>query len=136
MDEALGLAIGLWSVGASEALLEAEGGDGGAHGLGAVAGAIVGVDALGFEAVLLEEGEGGVEEGDGAVGGFIPEELSEGEAGMIVDGDVKELPTRARGVIVLAVAGDAVARAHDGSPAHRPPYSLPPPRRASFLMSK
>src|SRR5882757_2651817 len=85
LDEALGLAIGLWSVRSGEAMLEAEGGDGGAHGVGAVAGAIVGVNALGVDAVLLEEGQGGMEEGDGALRGFIGEELGEGEAGVVVD---------------------------------------------------
>ena len=94
LDEALGLAIGLWSVGAGEAVLEAEGGDGLAHGVGAVAGAIVGVDALGGDAVPGKEGEGGVEESDGAAGGLIWEELSEGEAGMIIDGDVEKLESR------------------------------------------
>ncbi len=113
LDEALGLAIGLWGVGSCEAVLEAEGGDGVAHGVGAVAGAIVGVDALGGDAVPGKEGEGGVEESDGAAGGLVREELGEGETGMVVDGDVEELPTGAWGVIVLAVAGDAVAGAHD-----------------------
>jgi hypothetical protein len=106
LDEALGLAVGLWGIGFGEAMLEAEGGDGVAHGVGAVAGAIVGVEALGFDAELLEESEGGVKEGDGAAGGLIGKELGEGNAGVIVDGDVEELPTRARRVILLAVAGD------------------------------
>ena len=79
LDKAFGLAVGLWSVGPGEAVLEAEGGDGGAHGVGAVAGAIVGVDALGGDAVLLQESEGGVEEGDGTAGGLVREELGEGE---------------------------------------------------------
>ena len=80
-----------------------------------------------------------MEEGEGAGGGFIGEELGEGEAGtpsaraplfragrtlhiiaagaaMIVDGGVEELPASAAGMIVLAVAGDAMAGAHDGSP--------------------
>ena len=113
LDEAFGLAIGLGSVGPGEALLESESADGGAHGAGAVAGAVVGVDALGVDAMLFKEGESGVEEGDGAGGGFIREELSEGHAGMVVDGDVEELPACARGVIALAVAGDAMARAHN-----------------------
>ena len=94
-------------------MFEAEGGDGGAHGVGAVAGAIVGVNALGGDAMLLKEGESGVEEGDGALGGFIGEELGEGQAAVIVDGDVEIFPPGAAGVIVLAVAGDAVAGARD-----------------------
>ena len=79
LDEAFGLAIGLGSVRACEALLEAESGDGGAHGVGTVAGAVVGVEAFGDDAVFLEEGESGVEEGDGALGGFVREELGESE---------------------------------------------------------
>ena len=69
-------------------MLEAEGGDGVAHGVGAIAGAIVGVNALDEDAVFVEEGEGGVKEGDGTGGGFIREKLGEGEAAVIIDGDV------------------------------------------------
>ena len=59
LDETLGLAVGLWSVGPGEAVLEAEGGNGGgAHGVCAVAGAVVGVEALCGDAVLLKESEG------------------------------------------------------------------------------
>ena len=97
LDEALGLAVGLWSVGSGEAVLEAESGDGGAHGVGAVAGTVVGGDALSVDAVSFEEGQGGVEEGDGTAGGFVGEELREGAAGVIVDGDVEELKSRPRG---------------------------------------
>jgi hypothetical protein len=136
LDEALGLAIGLWSVGPGEAMFEAEGGDGVTQGVGAIAGAVVGVNALSFDAVLLEKGQGGMEEGDGAVGGFVGEELGEGEAGMIVDGDVEVFPTGAADMIALA------------RPSACPRLSPPPPRRspvtrwpvrsmrASFLMSK
>jgi hypothetical protein len=63
--------------------------------------------------VFVEEGEGGVEEEDGARGGFVREELGEGQAGVIVDGDVEELPARSAGVIVLTIPGDAVAEAFD-----------------------
>jgi hypothetical protein len=113
LDEALGLAIGLWSVGAGEAVLEAEGGDGFAHGVGAVAGAIVGVDALDGDAVLFEESQCGVKEGDGALGGLVWEKLGEGETAVVIDGDVEVFPTGAAGVIALTVAGDAMAGAFD-----------------------
>ena len=113
LDEALGFAIGLGSVGLGKAVLEAEGGGGGGHGVSAVAGAVIGVDALGFDAVAVEEGEGGMQESDGTARGLIWEELSESEAGMIVDGDVEILPAGARSVIALAISGDAVARADD-----------------------
>ena len=96
LDEALGLAVSLWSRGSGEAVLEADGGDGGAHGVGAGAGPVVGVDALGVDAVSFEEGQGGVEESDGTAGGFVWEELGEGAAGVIVDGDVEELESRPR----------------------------------------
>jgi len=113
LDEALGFAIGLGSVGLGKAVLEAQGGGGGGHGMGAVAGAVIGVDTLGFDAVAFEEGEGGMKESNGAAGGLIWKELSESEAGMIIDGDVKELPAGAWGMIVLAIAREAMARAHD-----------------------
>lgn len=54
-----------------------------------------------------------MEEANGAGRGFIREELSEDEAGMIIDGDVEELPAGTAGVIVLPVAGDAMAGARD-----------------------
>ena len=38
--------------------------------------------------------------------------MCEGEAGMVVAGAVEELPAGAAGVVVLTVAGDAVAGAH------------------------
>ena len=60
LDKALGFAIGLWGVGASEAMFETEGSDGIAHDARAIAGAVIGVNALGVDAVFFEEGEGGV----------------------------------------------------------------------------
>ena len=120
LDEALGVAIGLWSVGPGEAVLEAEGG-GVLHGAGAIAGAIIGVEPLSFDAVPGKESQSGMEESDGAFGGLGWEELGEAEAGMIADGDVEVFPAGARRVIVLAIAGDAMAWAHDGSPVHLPP---------------
>ena len=133
-------------------MFEAEGGDGVAHGVGAVAGAVVGINALDGDAVFLEEGQRGVEEEDGAVGAFIREELGEGEAGVIVDGDVEIFPAGAPDVIVLARPStnphlspppprrSPVTR-WPGRTMARPFSSLhlsrtPPPRRASFLMSK
>ena len=79
LDEVLGLAIGFWSVEAGEAVLEAEAGDLGGQGAGAVGGAVVGVDALDADAEFIEEGQGGVEEGDDTAGGLIGKELGEGD---------------------------------------------------------
>jgi hypothetical protein len=61
-------------------VLEAESGDGLAHGMGAVAGAVVGVDALGAHTESFKEGERGMEESDGTASGFIREELGESDA--------------------------------------------------------
>jgi hypothetical protein len=61
----------------------------------------------------LEEGESGMEEGDGAGGRFIREELSEGEAAVVVDGDVEELPSGPADMIALTIASDTVAGAFD-----------------------
>jgi len=113
LDEAFGLAVGFWGVGSGEAMLEAEGLDGVAHGEGAVAGAIVRIDALDLDAVFVEEGQSGVEESDGTVGALVGEDLGESQTGVIVDGDVQELPTGAADVVALAIAGDAMAGAFD-----------------------
>jgi hypothetical protein len=73
LDKALGLAIGLRGIGAGEAMFEAEGGHGIAHSARAITGAVIGVNAPGLNAMVLEEGEGGMEEGQSAVSGFIGE---------------------------------------------------------------
>jgi hypothetical protein len=113
LNETLGFAVGFRGIGLGEALLEAEIGDGATHGVGAIAGAVVGVDPLGRDAEPAKESESGMEKENRASSGLIWEELSEGEAGMIVDGDVKELPAGAARVIPLAIAGDAMTGALD-----------------------
>jgi len=115
LDEALGLAISLWSIRSCEAMFDMEGGDGEAHGMGTVTGAVVGVNTRNGDAMGGEEGEGSMEEGESTGGGFIWEKFGEGEATVIVDGDVKIFPTGAADVVVLAVAGDAMACADNPS---------------------
>lgn len=51
LDEALGLAVGFWSIGAGEALLKTERGGSGAHEMGAISGTVIGIEALGVNAV-------------------------------------------------------------------------------------
>ena len=63
LDEALGLAISLWSIRPCEAMFDIEGGDGEAHGMGTVTGAVVGVNTRNGDAMGGEEGEGSMEEG-------------------------------------------------------------------------
>ena len=114
LDEAFGLAVGARSIGPGEALFETEAFDLGGVGRAAIAGAVVGIEALWLDAEFLEKSERSVEEGDGAASGLIGQELSEGDAGMIVDGDMEILPAGPRGVIV-AITSDAVTGALDAS---------------------
>ena len=113
LDEAFGFAVGPWRIGAGETLFETETSDFSGVGSAAVAGAVVGKETLDLDPELSEEGESGEEKGDGALRALVREELGEGDAGVIIDGDVKVLPTGAAGVIALAVAGDAMAEALD-----------------------
>jgi len=111
LDEALGFAVGFWSVKTSEAVLEAEASDLGGESGGAIGRAIVGVETVDAEAEVGKEGERELEEGDDAASGFVRENGGKGEARVVVDGDVQILPARAARVVELAVAGDAMARA-------------------------
>ncbi len=70
LDEVLGLAISLWSIRSDEAVLDIEGGAGAAHGVGAVAGAVVRVNTRNGDAISGEESES-------TGGGFIGEKFSE-----------------------------------------------------------
>jgi hypothetical protein len=104
LDEAFGLAIGLGTVGAGEEVAEAELVAGGGEEFGAVGGAAVGEDALEGDAVGLVEVEGEAEGGEDAGGLFIWEEGGEGQAAVIINGDVEGLGAGA-GVALGAVAG-------------------------------
>src|SRR5579872_5391759 len=70
LDEAFSLAVGFWGVGAGEALLETESRGGSAHEMGAISGAVIGVEALGVDAMSGEESESVVEKGDGTGSGL------------------------------------------------------------------
>lgn len=59
LDEAFCFAVSARGVGPSEAMFEAEGGDGGGHGVRAVGGAIIGVDALRVDAVFCKRARRG-----------------------------------------------------------------------------
>jgi len=108
LDKAFGLAIGLGSIGAGEAMLEAELVAGMGEEFGTIGGAAVGEDALDVNAVSLVEGDGLVERGEHAGSFFIREEGGESQAGVVVDGDVEGLGAGA-GIAVGAIAGGANA---------------------------
>src|SRR5215471_3230828 len=112
LDKALGLAVGLWGIGLGSGVVEAEFAAGVAEGEGFVAGAVVGHDAGHGDAEAGVVGQRGAQEGDGAVGFLVGQDLAEGEARGIVDADMDILPTDAAAVALAgAIAGDAVADA-------------------------
>jgi len=71
---------------------QAEFGESVAEEVGAVAVTVVGEQAANGDAVLGIESDGGAQEGDGGVGFLVGEHAGEGEAGVIVNGDVEGLP--------------------------------------------
>lgn len=109
LDEAFGFAIGLGTIGFGELVSEAEFLAGGGEELGAVGGAAIGEDALNGDAVVLIEGDRLMESGEDAGSLFVWEEAGEGEAGVVVDGDVETFEAGAW-VALGFVAGGADAR--------------------------
>ena len=106
LDEALGLAVGAGGVGRGEAVSDAEAAASAAEGAGAITGAVVGEQAADRYAEGAIVGDGGEEELDSGKATLIGQDLGEGDAGMVVDSDVEELPAdgaRASGL----VAGNA-----------------------------
>lgn len=78
-----------------------------AEGLGTIVRAVVGHDALHFDA---EAGIGGGGEGDGTLFSLIAHDAAEGDAGNIVDADMHEFPADAGMAIdnTGAASGDAM----------------------------
>jgi hypothetical protein len=89
LDEAFGLAVGLRAIGFGEEMYEAEFAAGGGEEFGARGGAAIGEELLDGDAVSAIEAEGLVQSVEDALGAFVREETSEGEAGVVVDGDVE-----------------------------------------------
>jgi hypothetical protein len=112
LDEAFGFAIGARSVGTGKEVVQAVALGGGTEEMGAIARAVVAHDALSLNAEGSEVSQGAFEEEDGAVLPFIRHDLSEGEAGSVVDADVDELPA-GPAHLVTSIVRDAVAGAHD-----------------------
>jgi hypothetical protein len=110
LDEALGLAVGLWRVRSGSDVFEAESLASVSEGKGFVAGAVVSHDALNAQTEAGIEGDGGTQESDGTGLGFIWQDVSEADAGSVVDTDVDEFPSdAARIALADAMAGDAMA---------------------------
>ena len=91
-------------------MFEAESLTGVFEGEGFVAGSVVGHDPLDGDAEAFVVGDGGLEEGDGADGFLVGQDLGEGDPGVVVDGDMDELPALvAAASLAGSVARDAMA---------------------------
>src|SRR6185295_14549744 len=118
LDEALGLSVGLGRIGLGPDVFEPEPPAESAEGKRFVAGAVVGHHPLNLDAEAFVVGQSGLEEGGSTAFLLIGHDLGEGDARVVVDGDMDELPAEpfaARSPIALpsAIAGDAVANAID-----------------------
>jgi hypothetical protein len=89
LNEAFGLAVGLRAIGFGEEMFEAEFEAGGGEEFGAIGGSAIGEELLDGDAVGGVEAEGLVQSVEDTGGAFVREETSEGEAGVVVDGDVE-----------------------------------------------
>jgi hypothetical protein len=110
LDEAFRLAVCLRAIGFSEEMGEAEFMAGSGEELGAIGWAAIGEELLDGEAVSGVEAEGQVQSLEDALGAFVREETGEGEAGVIIDGDVETFDAGAW-IAEGAVTGGAHARA-------------------------
>ena len=89
LDEAFGLTVGLRAIGFGEEVGEAEFMAGSGEDFGAISRAAIGEELLDGKAVSGIEAESEVQRVENALGAFVREEASEGEAGVIIDGDVE-----------------------------------------------
>ena len=108
LDEALGLAIGLWAVRSGETVFDAEFLAGGGEEFGAIGGASISEEASDLDAMVFVEGHGLAQSLQGAGDLLVGMEAGKGEAGVVIDGDVQTLDAGA-GVAMGAVAGGAHA---------------------------
>src|SRR3979411_1486698 len=144
LDEALGLAIGFWSIGLGADVLDAQVPAGVTEGEGFVTTAVIGHDAGNGDAEAFVVSHGRLEEGSGTIGLLVGLDLGERDAGVIVDADVDELPADAATVALAGpITGHAVtdlvetAKLFDidvdhfaGSGTLITAHRLPPPQRS------
>ena len=94
LDEALGLAVGFRRIGLGAYVLETEPLAQPAESKGLVARAVVGHDALDLDAEAFVVGKSSLEECGGAASPLTVHHLGESDTGVVIDGDMDELPTR------------------------------------------
>src|SRR4051794_41279115 len=117
-DETLGLAVGLWAVGAGAQVADPVGAAGDGVHRGAVGGAVVGDQAFDGDAVALVERDGAAQKADRGGGFLVGEDFDVGQAGAVVDGDVHELPAVPVGAAVVTTG--ALGGPHAGGGAGGP----------------
>src|SRR6266540_133106 len=122
LDEALRFAVGARTVGAREEVTDAELAAGERVRVGAIAGAVVGEDALDLDPERGEPGDCTTQEAGGGLAPFVRQDLGIGEPCCVVNRDVDELPAElaartsgAPSVLAAAVADHAVPGARDPS---------------------
>src|SRR5487761_1309941 len=108
LDEALRLAVGAGSVDAGADMFDIEFPAGEGEAMGIEARAVIGHDAPHLDAEPGEVSHSLVQETCRGSGFFIRHHGGEGDAGVVVDGHIEELPAGAAG-FVLGIAGDAMA---------------------------
>ncbi len=109
LDESFGFAVGAGPVRAGAEVVDPEPFDRGGVDFGAVAGAVVGHDALHVDAMLGEPGDRSFQERDAGGAFLVGEDLDVGEAAGVVDRDVDVLPAGLVGApVALAAAGDSM----------------------------
>ena len=91
LDEAFGLAVGARGVGTRATVLESEARALVSKAVRAVAAAVVGQQRAHADAVLSVEGDRVVQEGERGLRRLVGPQLREGEARVVVDGDVQRL---------------------------------------------
>ena len=80
LDEAFGLAVGLWAIGSCEEMADAQLVAGSGKEFGGISRAAIGEDALDEDAMSFEEGDGLVEGGQDAGSFFIGKKAGESQA--------------------------------------------------------
>jgi hypothetical protein len=108
LDQGLGFAVGLGAVGPGETAAEAVARADEPPGTRAIGARIVGEDALDNDALPAIPGERAGEEGRARPAVFAGQDLRIGQARVVVDRDVEEVPARA-GAAPAAVLEDRLA---------------------------
>ena len=112
LDETLGFAVGARGVGARAQVTDAEFAASGGEQTGVVAGSIIGQHAADGDPQACVVGDRFTEKSYGSRGPLVGMKRAEGDAGMVIDGDVQQFPTGAASFIV-GIAGEAMARFDD-----------------------